>query len=239
MGVLPVPIALKNVIAMVGALAFALMAGLVIFAASIGHYVAKPSAEPYGDAGVADAIVVLTGGEARVQEGLRLFHAAKVKRILISGVNRQTTRDDLRRRTGLPDPLFKCCVDIGYSALDTRGNAAETRDWVEAWGFNTLLVVTSNYHMPRGLTELARALPDARLVPYPVISRTFQAEHWWMHVSTAKIVMSEYAKYLDAALRLGAQRLADWAEPRQTLRATVAASPLRTPALDRAAMLPR
>jgi uncharacterized SAM-binding protein YcdF (DUF218 family) len=213
------PSALKTLFVCLGGAAFALMAGLVIFAASISHYTPGSHSVQVHEA---DGIVVLTGGEQRVREGLKLFHHANARRILISGVNRQTTREDLRRRTGLPGPLFDCCVDIGYEAQDTTGNADETRDWAATWGFQRLLVVTSNYHMPRGLTELSRTLPDADLVPHPVISRGYHAEHWWMHPSAVRLVVSEYAKYLHAAARLGFQRVLNWTEPKQTFRAATA-----------------
>ena len=64
--------------------------------------------------------------------------------------------------------MFECCVDIGYEAQDTPGNADETMHWAADQGFSKLIIVTSSYHMPRSLTELGRVMPDVRLVPYPV-----------------------------------------------------------------------
>ena len=37
-------------------------------------------------------------------------------------------------------------------------------------GFRSLIVVTSNYHMPRALAEIAHQLPDVALVPFPVVT---------------------------------------------------------------------
>lgn len=177
------------------------MAGLILFAATIAHYTPKRSVET-----PADAIVVLTGGEQRVREAIHLFSQGKARRLLISGVNRATTREDLKRRAGIEQVLFECCIDIGYEALDTIGNADETRAWAETWGFKKLIVVTSNYHMPRSLAELSRAMPRTDLVPYPVVARNYRAETWWLYPGTVRIVVSEYIKFLPSIARLIAAR---------------------------------
>ena len=153
-----------------------------------------------------DAVVVLTGGELRVREGFRLFSGGAGRRLLISGVNRATSKDDLRRLSGVQSILFDCCVDVGYLALDTAGNAAETHAWLRTWGFRRLVVVTSNYHMARSLMELGRALPQVDLVPHAVVSRHYQGDEWWKHPSAIKRVLTEYVKFLPAAARWSMSR---------------------------------
>jgi len=179
---------------------FAFLGGFVVFASSISHY--TPSA-----GGKVDGIVVLTGGEHRLKEAARLLADGRGRRLLISGANRMATRDDLHAKSGLSATLFDCCVDIGYAAHDTMGNADETRDWAAARGYATLIIVTSSYHMPRSLTELGRALPRMTLIPYPVVSRNFRTERWWMHAATARLLFSEYVKFLPSAARYGVARL--------------------------------
>ena len=179
---------------LLGALALALLGGFVVFAMTMSRFeVHTPVA--------GDAVVVLTGGELRVREGFRLFAEGAGRRILISGVNRATSKDDLRRLSGVTPLLFDCCVDVGYVALDTIGNAAETRQWLKTWGFRRLVVVTSNYHMPRSLMELGRALPDVDLVPHAVVPRHLHSSEWWRHPGAIKLVVLEYVKLLPAAGR--------------------------------------
>lgn len=158
----------------------------------------------------ADAIVVLTGGEARIQAGAQLLKQGRGKRMLISGVNRRATKEAVEKLSGLDHKSFLCCVDLGYEALDTVGNADETRTWANANNFRKLLVVTSSYHMPRSLAELALAMPDAELVPYVVTPRSFPESAWWLHVATTRLLLSEYLKYLPAVARLKAQQLFGW-----------------------------
>lgn len=180
-------------------LAAALTFGFVIFATSVTR-------SPLGGQPSADGIVVLTGGESRIVEGARLLKEKRGKRLLISGVNRQTRREDVERASGLDHAAFTCCVDLGYEALDTVGNADEARTWANANGYKSLIVVTSSYHMPRGLAELSLAMPGRALIPHAVTPRSFPDSGWWLHVRTTRVLLSEYLKYLPAAARLTAQR---------------------------------
>ncbi len=63
-----------------------------------------------------------------------------------------------------------CCVDLDRTAVNTTTNATETRRWVRERGFKSLIVVTSNYHMPRAMAELSHQLPDISLIAFPVVS---------------------------------------------------------------------
>jgi uncharacterized SAM-binding protein YcdF (DUF218 family) len=180
----------------------AFSAGFVAFARAVADYVPMPIDR-------ADAIVVLTGGELRLAAGARLLKEDRGARLLISGVNRQTTNDDLKRISGLTDHQFNCCVDIDYAA-HTTDNAAQTRAWAETWRLKRLIIVTSSYHMPRSLTELRRTMPGVDLVPYPVVSHKLQTKRWWAHAYTARVLFAEYLKFLPSAARYGVARLLHW-----------------------------
>lgn len=156
---------------------------------------------------VADGIVVLTGGEARIAEAARLLEQGRAQRLLISGVNRRTSREEVRRLAGLRAELFDCCVDIGYEALDTYGNADEARAWAGQWHFSKLIIVTASYHMPRSLAEIAIAMPEATLVPHAVVPRQLKGEPWWLKLSAARVLVAEYLKFLPVATRLAVSRM--------------------------------
>jgi uncharacterized SAM-binding protein YcdF (DUF218 family) len=99
-------------------------------------------------------------------------------------------------------------VDLGRAALDTRGNAAETSEWVARHGFSSLIVVTSSYHMPRTLIEYARAMPHVQLIPHAVLSSNFHIDKWWSHDGTWRLLFSEYVKYLNALTQYVSARAA-------------------------------
>jgi uncharacterized SAM-binding protein YcdF (DUF218 family) len=182
----------------------AFAAGFVMFARAVAGYV--PGALPQQ----ADAIVVLTGGELRLLAGAKLLSQGRGARLLISGVNPQTTHHDLKRLSGLSDQLFAARVDIDYAAHTTTGNAEETRAWAKAKGYTRLIIVTSSYHMPRSLTELRRAMPGVELVPHAVVSERLHPRRWWTDAFTARVLFAEYVKFLPSAARYGLARLFSW-----------------------------
>src|SRR3954467_8905488 len=156
--------------------------------------------------GKADGIVVLTGGSSRVSDAMELLAGGYGKRLLISGVHPTNAASDISR--SLPDnqSLLRCCVDLDYSAVNTRSNGAETRRWAKERGFRSLIVVTSNYHMPRAIVELSHAMPDIDLIPFSVVGDRWREEPWWTSGVTFRLLLSEYAKYVAAEMRV---RLAD------------------------------
>lgn len=165
-----------------------------------------------------DGIVVLTGGEARIAEAGRLLGGGRGSRLLISGVNRRTSREDLRRLTGLSSQMFDCCVDIGYEALDTHGNADETRAWASQRHFSSLIIVTASYHMPRSLAEIGIALPGVTLVPRAVVPRSLQGSPWWLHLQATRAIVSEYLRFLPVATRFVAARITGFRDPHASAR---------------------
>lgn len=103
-----------------------------------------------------DAIVVPTGGAGRIDRGLDLLKRHQAKRMLVTGVGAGVRAEDLAReyRSG----LFACCVDLGRDAVDTRSNAGETAAWLQARGFRSVRLVTSDWHLPRAGMELRAAV---------------------------------------------------------------------------------
>ena len=165
--------------------------GLLAFVGRIEQ--STPAAEPP----VSDGIVALTGAsDARITAAMKLLETGKARRMLISGVNRQASRADIRGVAKATRRLYDCCVDLGFQAADTVGNARETARWVRSRKYQSLIVVTSDFHMPRAMLELRAALPGVRLTPYPVGSAELNARHWWRTQEGARRMILEYSKYL-------------------------------------------
>jgi uncharacterized SAM-binding protein YcdF (DUF218 family) len=179
----------------------AVLGGIALVLGFFGFIWLLPSQEVALDQS-ADGIVVLTGGTSRVADALELLASGRGKRLLITGVNSGTTTTDIARQTVDYNKWLACCVDLDYAALNTLGNAVQARRWALEHNFTSLIVVTSAYHMPRALAELAHQLPDATLIPYPVVSDRLRVEPWWSNGATARLVLSEYLKYLFAKLRM-------------------------------------
>lgn len=150
----------------------------------------------------ADGIVVLTGGSSRVSDAMELLAAGYGRRLLISGVHPTSTASDISRTLPENQSFMTCCVDLDRTALSTRGNAAEARRWAEGRRFKSLIVVTSNYHMPRALVEFSHAMPQTALIPFAVVGDKWREEPWWISAPTLRLLLLEYVKYIAAELRV-------------------------------------
>lgn len=130
------------------ALAWAL--GFALFMLSLG----KPL-----DAGIkTDAIVVPTGGPGRIDRGIALLRAGSAKRMLITGTDPSVRPIELAVQYKTPARLFRCCIDLGHDAVDTRSNADETAAWVRRRGYRSVRLVTADWHVARARLELSNAL---------------------------------------------------------------------------------
>jgi uncharacterized SAM-binding protein YcdF (DUF218 family) len=179
----------------------AIVAVVLVLAAGFFWFVGRvPEEEVVLDRN-ADGIVVLTGGAARINDAIELLASGRGKRLLISGVHPTTRSIELARLVPEYKRMFSCCIDLGHSAINTIGNAVETRHWVRDRGFHSLVVVTSSYHMPRAMAELAHQLPDVTLIPFPVVPEKRRGEPWWSSAATTRLMVTEYLKYLVAVLR--------------------------------------
>jgi uncharacterized SAM-binding protein YcdF (DUF218 family) len=150
----------------------------------------------------ADGIVVLTGAAARIPDAIELLADERGKRLLITGVYRATSSREIARITPLYSKYFACCIDLDRSALNTFGNALQARRWARDHNFNSLIIVTSNWHMPRAMAELEHQLPDVKLIAYPVISEKLKDDPWLSNLATARLLLAEYLKYLVALTRM-------------------------------------
>lgn len=187
---------------LVRALLLVVLAAMMIFGGGflwfIGHV---PATETVLNRN-ADGIVVLTGGASRISDAIELLAAGHGRRLLISGVHRTTSTAEIARINPRYEGLVSCCVDLDHSAINTTGNAIETRRWANDRRFSSLIVVTSAYHMPRTMAELARQMPDVTLVPFPVVTEKLRNEPWWASGATARLILSEYTKFVVATLRM-------------------------------------
>ena len=124
--------------------------GFALFGVTLGR--------PAAPATTTEAVVVITGGKGRIEEGVARLASRHARRMLIAGVDPSVTKADLAKRLGGHRALLDCCVDLGSESVDTRSNAEEARRWMEAHGFRSLTLVTSDWHMRRARYEFAEQL---------------------------------------------------------------------------------
>lgn len=136
-----------------------------------------------------DAIVVVTGGPGRIPHAIRMLEQGAAPKLLVSGVFEGVTLKEFAAEYNVSQPLLDCCITLGFAALDTRGNARETAQWVKDGDIASLRLVTSDWHMRRAVTELRGSLPDSVAVVTDAVSTE---PTFWM-------LFLEYHKFLAAS----------------------------------------
>ncbi|MCB8837237.1 YdcF family protein [Aurantimonas sp. VKM B-3413] len=172
-----------------------LAGGFLRFTEEVSEFAVPPQVER------ADGIVVLTGGALRIDHAIDLLKDGRGRRLLISGVNPGTSVETLARMTETDKSWFECCVDIDYAALNTVGNAEIANRWAKRRGFHDLILVTSDYHMPRSLFEFDRMGAIRSVTPYAVRRDDFWQLETIPSRAGLKILLTEYAKLLATRAR--------------------------------------
>lgn len=148
-----------------------------------------------------DAIVALTGGSLRLEEGVELLEAGAATKLFVSGVHRGVDVAELLRLQKREPDRLQCCIVLGHDATDTIGNAEETASWAAQEGIHSIRLVTAGYHMPRSLLEFHAAMPDVEILPHPVSPDHVKTGSWYRHPGTALLIAEEYTKFVLAWLR--------------------------------------
>jgi uncharacterized SAM-binding protein YcdF (DUF218 family) len=176
------------------ALLVAWLMGLIWFAETLPRAAHAPRT-------ATDAVVVLTGGADRLKVGIDILARGRARKLFVSGVYRGVDVAQILALVKKQGEELDCCMVLGHTADNTRGNAAETARWMKKEGFRSLRLVTANYHMRRSRLEFGRVMPKVLIVPHPVFPRGFKADRWWIWPVTLRLVVSEYIKYLVALTR--------------------------------------
>lgn len=162
--------------------------GFVLFAFTLGKPAKASTART-------DAAVVLTGGSGRIQHAIDVLRQGKVRRVLIAGADPAVTKGDLERRVTGGGALLKCCVDLGSESVDTRSNAEEANRWLTRHRFQSVRLITSDWHMRRARYEFQKILGPK----YVLVTDAVRSEPSFL------TLFAEYNKFV-------LRRLAVWAD---------------------------
>ncbi|WP_425410769.1 YdcF family protein [Hyphococcus sp.] len=147
----------------------------------------------------ADAVAVFTGGGgARITAAMKIFSGGTGDRLLISGVHPETSRARLSDLWAGDHERFDCCVDLGHEALSTEGNAGELSVWAGRHRYNNIILVTSDYHIPRAMTVTRAKMKDANITPYAVASGYLDEHGRPTSIKATAKLAGEYSKFLMA-----------------------------------------
>lgn len=149
----------------------------------------------------ADAIVVLTGGTDRIKPAIALLKNGSGKKLLISGVHPETTKKEIINAYAIAPELAACCVDLDQIAVNTIGNATQSAKWLRMNGFASVILVTSNYHMPRAEKELKRLAGTVKITQFPLVNSDLSGWKWLEQPDAFRLILTEYLKYSLTSIR--------------------------------------
>ena len=150
-----------------------------------------------------EMIVVLTGGRGRLREGVELLKEGKGDRLLISGMKVGTSLEDvfMANQLGELTPELRDQIVPGMASSSTYENAREVREAIEKYNPTSVLLITSNYHLPRARDLLMEELQRnyfrrwPQLLFYGIESPNFGPQ-WYLSPNSWGIYLSEYIKSL-------------------------------------------
>ena len=143
-----------------------------------------------------DGIVVLTGDQFRIAKGIELLKRNPNKKLLISGVNKNINPVDIMKEFPSSINFFQCCIDIGKDAKNTFENIIETFEWMKSNEFTSIIIVTSDYHLPRVKLEINRFI-DNQQIFYEAV-KTDESDS----ILRLKKITLEYIKYIRTFLSI-------------------------------------
>ena len=143
-----------------------------------------------------DGIVVLTGDQFRIAKGIELLKRSPNKKLLISGVNKNINPVDIMKEFPSSINFFQCCIDIGKDAKNTFENIIETFEWMKSNEFTSIIIVTSDYHLPRVKLEINRFI-DNQQIFYEAV-KTHESDS----ILRLKKITLEYIKYIRTFLSI-------------------------------------
>lgn len=146
---------------------FLSMAATIAWLAMFATYVISIP-NPYHDSQIAalsdaDAIIVFTGDNGRIKEGMRLYRRLDYHpRILLSGVGRYVNKNrivTLYKQYLKDSDLSR--LELDDLALSTKDNIYRSLDWAVQKKYKKIIFVSSHYHFPRIELLLPSILNDA------------------------------------------------------------------------------
>ncbi|WP_223591796.1 YdcF family protein [Neobacillus bataviensis] len=138
-----------------------------------------------------DVIVVLSGGEGRLEKGIELYNSGYARTIIVSN--------------GLADNLWENAITLlprksvllEDKAESTYESAVYLKEIMESNNYHSAIVVSSDYHMRRVKYNFSRVYRGSHIKLVFISSDTsYDPKAWWMSKHNFGVTMSEYIKII-------------------------------------------
>ncbi|PFO04949.1 hypothetical protein COJ85_10640 [Bacillus sp. AFS076308] len=138
-----------------------------------------------------DVIVVLSGGEGRLEKGKELYESGYARKMIVSN--------------GLADNLWGRAVTIlPRSSLileaksdSTYESAVYVKKIMEKYHYHSAIIVSSDFHMRRVKYNFSRVYSDTKdTLIYVSSVSSYDPKNWWKDKLNVGITISEYVKII-------------------------------------------
>ena len=139
----------------------------------------------------ADAVLVFAGGSNRIETGYKLVNEGYANALIISPeipekLAEYNKRFNLRQTAN---------IIIEDDATSTFENALYTKKLIDERGFRNIILVTSDYHMPRSYF-IMRLLtsPGVQIQRHSVYENNVSTTNWQLLIQKRRLLVFEIAK---------------------------------------------
>jgi uncharacterized SAM-binding protein YcdF (DUF218 family) len=175
---------------LVGLLLLAPVAGFSLFLADVQRSTGNKPEK-------ADVIVTFSGDPRRIQVAVKLLKNGLGRQLIIVGQDNQQEVELLRKGN---HSLFACCVKVDHSSTNTAQDAELASKLIDRPTINSILLVTSSFHLPRASNELKHVLPDTRIVGHGIADEFYQPARLFADPDVASAFVRQYLMYIGSLI---------------------------------------
>lgn len=145
----------------------------------------------------ADVIIVLSGGQGRIEKAVELYKAGCARYMLLSNsqelINQSGDMVQIAIALGIPRDI----ILTENAALSTYNNAEFTLPIMKEHGYTSAIVVSSEFHMRRVKFLFDRIYKKSDIeLTYVGSSSGYNAKRWWSDRRSRETTFNEYVKMI-------------------------------------------
>lgn len=144
-----------------------------------------------------DVILVLSGGQGRVEKAAELYKAGYAPYIILSNVKELASSSGDMVQTALALGIPQDAIYTEKAAESTNQNAEFTLPIMKEHDFHSAIVVSSDFHMRRVKFLFDRVYKKSDIeLTYVASASGYNAKRWWSDRKSRETTFNEYVKMI-------------------------------------------
>lgn len=144
-----------------------------------------------------DVIIVLSGGQGRVEKAAELYKAGYAPYVILSNAKEATSKSGDMVQTALALGIPQDVIYTENVAKSTHQNAEYTLPIMKEYSFKSAIVVSSDFHMRRVKFLFGRVYKKSEIeLTYVGPASGYNAKRWWSDRKSRETTFNEYVKMI-------------------------------------------